>query len=100
MYILFDPDSGEIFQTVFDRDWFAFQNPITVPHVVFAIDETEENRAVCLDMVGTIYQMDALGRRKYYMQRVDDGEWALHMRENWEPVDPLREALDAGTPGA
>lgn len=90
MKILYNNNTGRIFYTVYDRDWFAFNHTTNIPLTEFIIDEIDpENKAICIDLVKTVNKLDKDGNPKYYIVEVG-GVPELHQTDNWvEYIEPI-----------
>ena len=80
MKILYNNETGRIYYTVYDTDWFKFSHTTNIPLTEFEIDEIlPDNQAICLDLFKMWKKADINGDEKYY---IENGE--LHQRDNWE----------------
>ena len=72
-----------IYRCVWDRDIFSFTHTINAPVSEKIIDEIEANKALCLDLAGTLGKADADGDRKYYIDAAGD----IIEKEGWIEYD-------------
>ncbi len=87
MRVLFNPDDGEVFYTVPDRDWFMFDHKTNIPLAEFLVDELlPDNKGICLDLYKVQGRKDASGQGKYFLTQGANG-WELHQRDGWEEMD-------------
>ena len=79
MKVITRNDTGKVMKVLKESDFFTWKNTINIPHIVRTIDEIEDNKDLCLDLLRTSGKVDVDGNPKYFY----DGD-VLMMEENWE----------------
>lgn len=82
MKLYYNPLDGRIFYAVWDVDLSKFEHTTNIPLSVFEIDELEENKTLCIDLVKKLEKKNENDERKYYIQNNE-----LHERDNWIEKD-------------
>ena len=79
MKVITRNDTGKVMKVLKESDFFTWKNTINIPHTIRTIDEIEDNKNLCLDLLRTSGKVDVDGNPKYFY----DGD-VLMMEENWE----------------
>lgn len=68
LYYIDNGQNPNILAAVYDRDAFAWENTIQVPHVSLDIDElSPENKPICRALADYIHRRDAAGSCRFYI---------------------------------
>lgn len=85
MKLLYDNNTGEIYYTVYDTDWFGFSHTTNISLTEFEIDELlPDNQEICQDLVGTRKRVDADNNMKYSIEVDEFSILQLYMLNGWE----------------
>ena len=79
MKVITRNDTSRVMNVLKESDFFTWKNTINIPHTIRTIDEIEDNKDLCLDLLRTSGKVDVDGNPKYFY----DGD-VLMMEENWE----------------
>ena len=81
MKLLYD-NTGKIYYSVYNQDWFRFEHTTNIPLTEFEVDEVNPlNKEICQDLknYGNTFRVDINGDNKYYIENNE-----LHVKDGWE----------------